>query len=682
MTVTDADTSFKHWRRTVDGDGIVWLVLDKADSGSNTLSSEVLAELNAVVAALEKGEAPTGVVIKSGKPSGFILGADVTEFKALESAEQGTAAAARGQTIMNRIAALRCPTVAALRGFALGGGLELALACRYRVAVQGYERNLGLPEVQLGIHPGFGGTVRAVEIMGAPRALDLMLTGRSLSPIEAKTAGLVDRLVDADELDRAAAEMIRAKPAPTRAPWYLRLLSSGLLRPLVAKRTRDTVARKARREHYPAPYAIVDLWERHGARGEAAYRAEVESIGRLLVTATCKNLVRMFELRERLRNLAPKHASVDRVHVVGAGIMGGDIAGWCALREIDVGVQDRAMQYVEPALERAKALFGKRLKAPGTADAAYRRLEVDLEGKTVGRADIIIEAIIENVDAKRSLFSDLESNAKPQAVLATNTSSIRIEDIAAALRDPSRLVGIHFFNPVAQLPLVEVIRGGQTGNEAFERALSFVTQIGKVPLPCRSAPGFVVNRILTPYMLEALRAHEDGHELETIDAAAKNFGMPMGPIELADRVGLDVALHVAKILSEVLGSPPPKALEAMVEAGHVGAKAGRGFYRYENGKVQRKREYPRPDRQLEDRLILPLLNEAVACYDEGVVEDPDFVDAGVVFGTGFAPFTGGPINHARQLGFGNVRTRLEELARELGPRFAPHAGWQRLEAKA
>jgi 3-hydroxyacyl-CoA dehydrogenase / enoyl-CoA hydratase / 3-hydroxybutyryl-CoA epimerase len=668
----------KHWVVETDGVGICWLTFDKADSGSNTLSQDVLAELERVLDAAVGGKIPVGLVIKSAKSSGFILGADVGEFGALKTAPQGTQAAARGQHLMARIAALDFPTVALINGFALGGGLELALACDYRIAEQGYERTLGLPEVQLGIHPGFGGTVRAVELLGPPLALDLMLTGRLLSPPEALTAGLVDRVVEPRGMREAAAALIATRPRRRRAPWYLRLLGRAPMRALLANRIRARVARRASPEHYPAPFAIIDLWRRYGARGEAAYRAEVESIGRLLVTATCKNLVRVFHLRERLRNLAPKTSTIHRVHVVGAGVMGGDIAAWCALRGMEVTLQDRAIEYITPALERARKLFSSRLKAPGAASEAGARLQADLEGARAGGADLVVEAIIENLEAKASLFRGLEPKLKADAVVATNTSSIRIEDIAPALSAPQRFIGVHFFNPVAQLPLVEVIRGPATNDETFERALSFVIQIGKLPLPCRSAPGFLVNRILLPYMLEALRAHEDGHALETIDAAATSFGMPMGPIELADRVGLDIARHVADILGVQFGGAVPMLLATKVDSRKLGVKSGEGFYKYVDGRPQKQRNYPRPSRDLEDRLMLPLINEAVACLAEDIVADADLLDAGVVFGTGFAPFRGGPIHYARQHGVTTLVHRLEQLAEQLGPRFAPHAGWRRL----
>jgi 3-hydroxyacyl-CoA dehydrogenase/enoyl-CoA hydratase/3-hydroxybutyryl-CoA epimerase len=668
--------SEKHWRRRVDDRGICWLTFDKHDSSVNTLSQATLSELESELMKPLEPQA-RGLVFESAKTSGFIAGADVKEFSQIESAAQGTEVAARGQSLMSRIANLGVPTVAAIDGFALGGGLELALACDYRVAAESFERTLGLPEVQLGIHPGFGGTVRAVRLLGAPVALDLMLTGRSLSPQEALKCGLVDRVVPRERLAAAAAEIALQRPAPRKAPWHLRVLSAGPWRAAFASIVLKQVRKRAPRAHYPAPYAIVDLWVRHGAHGAAAYRAEVDSIGALLVTRTSRNLVRVFGLRERLRNLAPRESDVDRVHVVGAGTMGGDIAAWCALRGLSVTLQDRAQQYVDPALARARELFVKRLRAPGEADAANSRLIVDLAGERVADADLVIEAIIENPDAKRTLFATVEAQLPERGVIATNTSSIRLEDLSSALRRPERFVGLHFFNPVASLPLVEVIRAATTSDETLAQAMSFVTRIGKLPLPCKSAPGFVVNRLLTPYMLEALRAHEDGIALETIDAAAKSFGMPMGPVELADRVGLDVAQHVAKILSEVLKADPPRLLAEKVAAGALGVKTGKGFYQYADGRPVKKKDFPRPDDDLVDRLMLPLINEAVACLDEGVVADADLLDAGIVFGTGFAPFRGGPMNYARERGHTEIVEKLQALAKKFGPRFTPHAGWQR-----
>ncbi len=672
----------KHWHRTIDENGICWLTFDKAESAANTLSAAVLEELAHELDTLPRADL-RGVVFESAKKTGFILGADIKEFGRLRDAAEATEMAGRGQALLGRLAALGVPTVASIDGFALGGGLELALACDYRVAAESYERTLGLPEVQLGIHPGFGGTVRAVQILGAPLALDLMLSGRSISPHEARRAGLVDRVVAVAELHDAARRLIANRPRPQRAPWYLALLCRAPLRGFLAARMRRAVRRRARPEHYPAPHAIVALWERHGARGADAFRAEAASIGRLLVTPTCRNLVRVFELRERLRNLAPKESAVRHVHVVGGGTMGGDIAAWCALKGLTVTVQDRGLQYVEPALARARELFRKRLRAPGEAEAAAARLRVDLAAEQVGTADLVIEAIVEKADLKRALFRDLEPKLKVGALIATNTSSIELETLASALDRSERFVGLHFFNPVASLPLVEVIRGAQTSAETMQAALSFVTKIGKLPLPCRSAPGFVVNRLLTPYMLEALHAHADGHSLESIDAAAKSFGMPMGPVELADRVGLDVALHVAEILSGVLAAQPPELLRAKVAKGELGAKTGRGFYAYDaKGKPIKQHGVSRADAGLADRLLLPLINEAVACLHEGVVADADLLDAGVIFGAGFAPFTGGPIHYAQQRGVADVVATLRGLAERFGTRFTPHEGWQQLQPPA
>jgi 3-hydroxyacyl-CoA dehydrogenase / enoyl-CoA hydratase / 3-hydroxybutyryl-CoA epimerase len=668
----------KHWRWRIDDRSLCWLTLDRAGSTANTLGAEVLGELAAELDEIERLHC-RGLIIESGKSTGFILGADVREFANLRTAEEGAASAARGQALLDRIARLKVPTVAAIDGYALGGGLELALACRYRVVVDAYERTLGLPEVQLGIHPGFGGTVRTVRLLGAPRALDLMLTGRSVTPREALAIGLVDRIADRASLAATAGDLALARPPPRRAPLYLRVLSTAGLRSLLAVFLRKQVLRRARRDHYPAPFAIIDLWERYGGKGTLAISAEATSIGRLFVTPTCRNLVRVFELRERLRNLAPRDSNIERVHVVGAGTMGGDIAAWCALRGMSVTLQDRGQQYVDPAIARAKEMFRKRLRAPGAAEAAASRLTVDLEAARVSSADLVIEAIVENPDAKKGLFRSLEPKLRPDALISTNTSSIVLEQLAEALDVRGRFVGLHFFNPVASLPLVEVIQGRDTTEDALKKALSFVTKIGKLPLPCRSAPGFLVNRLLTPYMLEALYAHLDGHAFETIDSAAKSFGMPVGPIELADRVGLDVALHVAEILAPVLAAKAPDLLKQKVASGELGAKTRRGFYSYdEAGKVIANRAAPRGGDALADRLILPLVNEAVACLHEGVVADADLLDAGVVFGTGFAPFRGGPIRYARERGVAAVVAALEDLARRYGTRFTPHAGWRDL----
>lgn len=670
------------WTLQRDAEGLATLTLDKPGGSANVLSREVLVELDGLLAKLE-AQPPKALVVRSGKPSGFIAGADINEFVALRSLEEAYQLIRGGQQVLDRLAALPCPTVAAINGFALGGGLELALACRYRVAADDGRVSLGLPEVQLGIHPGFGGTVRTVRLIGARAALELMLTGKPLRADKALRAGLVDRLVPRAELDAAARALALHPPAPHRPPLAARALSWPLVRPFVRPALEKQVARRARRDHYPAPYAIIDLWAKYGARGTAAYEAEARSIARLFLTDTSRNLVRVFFLQDRLKGLggrAPK--DLQRVHVVGAGVMGGDIATWCALRGLDVTLQDRELKYVEPALARAKEYFDKRLKDETQRAAALARLKADVAGDGVPDADVVIEAIYENLDAKRALYATLEPRMKAGALLATNTSSIRLELLAEGLADPGRLVGLHFFNPVAQMPLVEVVSGSATRAEVATAALAFARRIDKLPLPCRSAPGFVVNRVLTPYLQEAILALEEGVPPAVIDRAAVGFGMPMGPIELADVVGLDVSEHVGVIIAQELGRPVPElpALARHLAARELGRKSGRGFYEWRDGKAVKDDAgaAAAPD-DLVDRLLLALVNECAAVLREGTVIDADLLDAGVIFGTGFAPFRGGPIAYARARGVAAIVARLEDLAARHGPRFTPDAHWRTLD---
>lgn len=668
---------YEHWRTETDASGILWLAIDKADGGANVLSGPVLQELDGIVGSVED-DPPKGVVIYSVKPSGFIMGADINEFTRIETPEQAYELVRLGQQVLDRLEALRCPTVAAIDGYALGGGLELAMACDYRIAVDSDRKTLGLPEVQLGIHPGFGGTVRAVRIAGVTAAMELMLTGKSLTPAKAKSAGLVDRLVSRDNWKAAAREMIGSRPPRSRAGFPQNLLNLAPVRPFVAKQMRARVAKRARRDHYPAPYAIVELWREHGASTDTGYVAEARSIAELMCTDTSRNLVRVFFLQNRLKSQGSREAAKTRhLHVVGAGTMGGDIAAWCALKGIEVTLQDREEKYIRPAIERAEKLFGKRIRDDAEREAARGRLRPDVAGDGVAGADLIIEAIFEDRDAKQDLYRDLEPKMKDGAVLATNTSSIRLEELRTVLSSPARLIGLHFFNPVAQLPLVEVIRCADTEAAAVDAGHAFVKGIGKFPLECASSPGFVVNRVLAPYMGEAMRLHQEGVALETIDRAAVDFGMPMGPVELADSVGLDVAWHVSTILADAYGYPLPDKLKEMVDAGNVGRKSGQGFYRWEDGKAVKDSEPEGPEPpDLQDRLILPMINEAVACLAEGVVEDEDLLDAGVIFGTGFAPFRGGPLHYARSRGVEEVRSRLEKFAMEYGERYRPAEGWE------
>jgi 3-hydroxyacyl-CoA dehydrogenase/enoyl-CoA hydratase/3-hydroxybutyryl-CoA epimerase len=669
-----------NWKLETDAAGIAWLCLDKADASANVLSSGIIEELNGILDNLASNP-PAGLVMYSGKPGSFIMGADINEFGGFESAGQVAELGKLGQRVFLRIKDLPCPTVAVINGVCLGGGLEIAMMFDYRVGPEGDSKIFGLPEVKLGLHPGFGGTVRAVQLCGVRAGMELMLTGNPVAAGKALRMGLIDRIAGDDEWRDVAKNLIATRPPLGRAPLPDRIMGLAPFRPLVRNMLIKQVAAKARKEHYPAPYAMIDLWARHGASSSTGYDAEAESFGRVMMTDTARNLIRVFFLQGKLKKQGNKtDAKIEHVHVVGAGVMGGDIAAWCALRGHTVTLQDREQKYIDPALERAGKLFAKRVRDAGKRAATSQRLLADVSGDGAAQADLIIEAIFEDLDAKQALYRDLQVKMKPGALLATNTSSIRLEDLRTVLDAPQRFIGLHFFNPVAQLPLVEVIRCEDTEQDAMDIGFAFTRGIGKLPLECRSSPGFVVNRILAPYMGEAMALAHEGVALADIDRAAEKFGMPMGPIELVDSVGLDIAQHVAAILTA--GSDrevPANELGDKVAAGDLGRKTGRGYYRWVDGKAVKPDAGGAgiPD-DIEDRLILPMVNEAVACLDEEVVADADLLDAGVIFGTGFAPFRGGPINYARERGIDEVVKTLEALAARHGDRFAPHPGWSKL----
>lgn len=671
--------SLMHWRLESDANGIGWLCFDRQGAGANTLSGETMAELETCLDTLEKA-ALKGLVIHSGKARGFIAGADINEFPALDSEARAYAVTRQGQHILARLEALPFPSVAALNGFALGGGLELALACTRRLAIEGNEPVFGLPEVQLGLHPGFGGTVRLTRLIGVRQAMDMMLTGRSIRPAQAKKYGIVDAVVSENNWRHVAVLLVTDGGQSAPAPWLDRILAMPLFRPRVARTLRQKVSTKAPEDHYPAPHALIALWEKHGSQATAAaYDAEAQSFARLVMTPTSRNLVRVFFLRERLKKLVVETAPATRVHVIGAGVMGGDIAAWCALRGLEVSLQDRELKLIEPALERARKLFERKLRQPDAVAAATARLTADPDGQGVAQADVVIEAIFEDLAVKRELFARIEPQLKAGAILATNTSSIRLEDMGNGLKDPGRLIGLHFFNPVAQLPLVEVVAAPTSSKAAVDAGIGFARQIGKLPLPCRSHPGFLVNRILAPYIAEALELLREGVPAAEIDLAATDFGMPMGPIELADSVGLDVSAHVARILAPVIGREAAPEIEELVRQKHLGLKSGQGFYTYRERKPVRPALPPgSSDAGVQDRLILALLNEAANCLQENIVADADLVDAGVIFGTGFAPFRGGPLQYARQTGVETLVSKLTELATRHGSRFQPSPGWRLL----
>jgi 3-hydroxyacyl-CoA dehydrogenase / enoyl-CoA hydratase / 3-hydroxybutyryl-CoA epimerase len=675
---------FHHWQHELRPDRVLILTFDRDGSAVNTLAQEVLAELEQIVERVTI-EKPAMVVIRSGKPAGFVAGADIKEFVDFDAQGRVGEAIGFGQQVFQQLAELPCPTVAAIHGHCMGGGTELALACRYRIASSDESTRIGLPEVKLGIYPGWGGSVRLPRLVGAPAAMDMMLTGRALTASAARGIGLVDKVAEPALLLDAAIELGRrgaSRPLRQRlTAWATNLWPvRQLLAPMLVKQ----VARRARREHYPAPYALIDTWRRAGGSVQARLRAEQKAVVKLAGTPTARNLIRVFFLQDRLKSLGGKDHGIERVHVVGAGVMGGDIAAWCALRGFEVTLQDREMQYITPAIERAGRLFEKKVKRADKRSATAARLHADVDGAGVASADLVIEAIFENVEAKKALYAKAELTLKDGALLASNTSSIALTDLRSELRDPARFAGLHFFNPVAMMPLVEIVRHDGMDAETERRLAAFCRAIDKLPVPVAGSPGFLVNRILMPYLLEAITAYSEGVPGPVIDKAALKFGMPMGPIELADTVGLDVAASVGKILADFLKLPIPQGLEGKLEAGKRGRKDGEGFYVWENGRAKKPEvpaDYREPE-DLQDRLVLSMLNEAVACLHEGVVADADLLDAGVIFGTGFAPFRGGPIQHIRTVGAASLRARLEQLAERHGPRFAPRPGWETIAADA
>jgi len=644
--------SHQHWRVEHDAHNILWLSCDRQGERSNSLSKAVIEELGHILDQAEKLDL-AGLVVQSAKPDSFILGADIREFDQYNESEQVSALIRQGHEVFSRLENLSCHTVAAIHGFALGGGLELALCCNYICALNVPETRVGFPEVKLGIFPGLGGTTRLTERVGGMAGMQLMLTGRMLRAPAARSMGVIDELVDEfASLHWAARRAVLSKRKPRKLSVSAALTNRQPARAALAKVLRSKTAAKVNPQHYPAPFAMIDLWAEHRDNRRRMFEGEAQHVGELMVGDTARNLRRIFFLTERMKGLGKADDfKVRRVHVIGAGVMGGDIAAWCVVQGLEVTLQDRELKYIEPALKRARSLFKRRLKKKPAITAAVGRLVADVEGLGVARADVIIEAIYEDADAKRALYASIEPNMAEHAVLATNTSALPLEELARDLHDPSRLIGLHFFNPVAKMPLVEVVHAANTDEIHVTRGCAFCSQINRFPLPTKSNPGFLVNRVLAPYLMEAFTLLLEGIDKDTIDAAAVRFGMPMGPIELADIVGLDVCMKVAETLATGDVEAHRNLLQKKLDEGRLGKKSGQGFYTWTKGKSDQRRvdvDSPYGD-QLAQRLMTPFLNECKAASADGVVADDDLLDAGIIFGTGFAPFRGGPMHYLEQL---------------------------------
>ena len=678
---------WKHFRLAKDADGVAWLLFDREGASANTLSAEVIEELDTVLAAVEH-DRPQALVIRSAKPSGFIAGADVNAFRGATDPHQVEAEIARAHRVTDRLENLGMPTIAVVHGFCLGGGFEVALACKYRIAID--DARFGFPEVMLGLHPGLGGTVRFTRLINPMEAMTLMLTGRTIDARRAKSLGAVDAVTQERHVANAVKDAVSGKLKRAKPGTLSTILSAGPVRSFLATRMRKEAAKAAPAEHYPAPYALIDLWEEHGDNRQMMLSAEQTSFSKLMVTPTAQNLIRVFFLREQMKKLADGDSGIKHVHVIGAGAMGGDIAAWCAHQGLRATLADMKAEPIAGAVKRAVELYGKIVRKRIDQRDALDRLVPDMNGEGVRNADLIIEAVPEKLELKQKVYAGIEPRMKAGAILATNTSSIPLQDLRTTLKSPERLVGIHFFNPVSRMQLVEVVSHDGSDSQVLAATRAFVGQIDRLPLPVKSAPGFLVNRALTPYMLEAMVMLDEKVPKETIDAAAEKFGMPMGPIELADTVGLDICLAVGDLLRAKLGDalpPAPDWLRQKVEKGELGRKTGRGFYVWKDGKAQKSKppveamlnsasaSKPAPETEIADRLILPMVNVCVACLREGIVDSADLVDGAMIFGTGFAPFRGGPLNYARTRGAADIVAVLRSFSQTYGERFTPDPGW-------
>ena len=676
--------------RSSTADGSCVLTFDRAGSSANVFDRETLLELEAHLAAIEQDSGVRGVILASAKPKIFIAGADLNAFAKDVDEQALREMVDHGHRIFTRLSRLKVPSVAAINGVCLGGGLEVALACDWRVATLDKSTKLGLPETQLGILPAWGGSTRLPGLIGLPAALGLILTGRQIVAAQALKLGVVDAATHAEYLlEKARGLIARGKRRAPARRWTNTAPFTALI---AAKARRDVLAKT--RGHYPAPLKAIDVAAKAASRSlEEGLQLEKAAFLELVRSPQCRNLLSVFFLQERAKKLVVPAIEgagrqVRRTAVIGAGTMGAGIAQWISARGIPVRLKDINAEALARGLHAIEKVFSDAVKrrvftAP-EARAGMDRITPVHTNVPLHDVDLVIEAALEKLDVKQDVFRDLEARVGPQTVLATNTSALSIDAIASVLTQPERLVGMHFFNPVHRMQLVEIVRGRRTSPAALDTALQFTKSIGRLPVVVNDSPGFLVNRILLPYMVEAVWLFSEGNAADKIDRLMLDFGMPMGPLRLADEVGLDVAQHVAKDLERRLPSAVPinDTLEKLVAKGWLGKKSGRGFYVYDGNKerpapaadvsfLQARTPRPGNDAERRDRLVLIMINEAARVLAERVVESPEDVDFGMIMGTGWAPFRGGPLRYSDSLGAAEVVRRLEALARDVAPYFAP-----------
>jgi 3-hydroxyacyl-CoA dehydrogenase/enoyl-CoA hydratase/3-hydroxybutyryl-CoA epimerase len=686
------------------GETSAQLLLDVADKSVNVFNQKVFADLEAALDYIKADLAIQVVFISSAKLSKQIAGADLNEFTKISSPEEAKALSALGQRVFGKLADLPATTIIVVQGSCLGGGLEFALACDYRLLIDHPKTQLGLPEVELGIIPGWGGTQRLPRRVGLERALQVILGGKRLSARDAQRWGLADGVAKGEKdlvstLKKLGDIAMQRGKQPCRGlpkrTWRQRVLESNPFGRYLIFRGAERIMKRKVPDDMPAPAVALEAVRTGLSQGmEAGFACEREAGAKLLSTTASRNLVWLFFQREQARKapVGAVDAVVKRVGIVGAGTMGAGIAQLASVRGFEVIVQEVDQAALASGMNRIADLFEKAVErgvlSRDEADLKLARFGRTTTWEGFGDVDLVVEAVLEDLPLKQKVFRELEARCGPETLLATNTSSLVVKGMQEGLAHPERVAGLHFFNPVHKLPLVEVVRGPATNDASAEKARSWAAALGKTPVIVKDSPGFVVNRVLMPYLDEAVRLVREGVEIEDVDRAMRRFGMPMGPLELLDQIGIDVAAHVARSLPKehTTRFPPSPAFERMVEKGWLGVKKDIGFYKYNKKKLGNIELLPLirdvPEsllaslpvdvqiRECRERMVLLMLNEASACLAEGLA-DADTIDLAMVMGTGWAPHRGGPLHYLRERGEGEVAKTLRSLAERLGPRFEP-----------
>jgi len=685
----------------IDKDGIAIVTLDLPNEKVNKLTVQVMGELNTLLDTLAARKEIKALVFRSNKAGSFIVGADIAEIQGIQERDAGERIARKGQEIFSKLESLPFPTVAAVHGPCMGGGMELALACAYRVISNDPKTAFALPEVKLGILPGFGGTQRLPRLLGLTNALDLILSGKSVYASKAKKIGLADVVTYPETLLTIAVETAKkavGKPRPNgiraKRPFPVKVLEGNpLTRPFVYWMAKKTVLSETR-GNYPAPLAALDAVRYGLSHGlTAGYQNEARLLGELACTEISKNLISLFYLNEALKkDPHPSPVKISFAGVLGAGVMGGGIAQLFAEKGLFVRMKDINTKAVGAGFKTAADIFKKRRKKgilnPIQARNGLDRITGATDYSGFNHADLVVEAVVENMDIKKAVLRDFEATAKEHALFASNTSSLSITELALASKRPEQVVGMHFFNPVEKMPLVEVVRGKKTSEETVSAIATLSRKLGKLPVIVNDGPGFLVNRILMPYLNEAAMMLEQGGTIEEIDRTLLQFGMPMGAFLLLDEIGIDVANKVSDILLQGLGArvKPSGLLGALYKKGYYGKKNGKGFYLYEG----KKRNGPDTSvyqmltapptggekmgqDEIVDRAVLLMIKEAALCLEEKIIDRPDLLDAALIFGIGFPPFRGGLLRYADRLGLKIVIGKLEAYSKKYGERFTPPA---------